>query len=553
MASEQFIKENISQFFDDLGGVKVFVTPNISEKQLVNASKVVGIDAGLILAIADTTLLNSGKGGYVFTGSKVLYKATMTDPVSMDYEAIESVEQVDKVTKDKKGRDVHSYSLEFTLKDGSTVKWEEGIMDTGGTNKGVADFLYILISELADGDEFEETNQLLELQDFGDEVILAYLKIIVNYLRSDDGLIDPTENSSLLGIISSVRLSKAAGEELREYRLNPANVLENDELLSVLKENIPTGSQDTVFQSLGNNLVLVKELKFKALMQNTMFVELEQKLGLTDDQIKFFIRSVEQDKKIITERLNDTQAEAATKELTALAGGAGVTLAALAVTGGVSGGVSTGLLTLAFASTGGMLIGVGAIAGAGYLAYKGMKYLTVGKEMEKNQVRQELLQASIKKLKISTTILLEDVNWVTTKLADALDDVDSLSDTNNLIMTKIKMLKQITASSKVVMDDQSDAQKELTIANLVNVLNIDKFNDLASKNVNSVKFKEFVMNAYNEETSDDGKNKFVLRQDLDEDYLEKVRAILETIGYFDMKESAVSDMKNSVKKMFGGS
>lgn len=553
MASEQFIKENIGQFFDDLSGVKVIVTPDISEKQLVNAAKVFGVDAALILAIADTTMLTSGKGGYVFTGTKVVYKAAMTNPVSMDYENIQDVEQVDNVTKDKKGNDVHTYTLKFTLKDDSDVTWEEGIMDTDGTNKGVADFLYILLSDLADDEDFEETNQLLELQDFGDEVILAYLKIIVNYLRSDDGLIDPTENSSLLGIVSSVRLSKGASEELRDYRLNPANSVDNDTLLDILKQEIPAGSQDTIFQSLGNNLGLVKSLKFEELLKNDTFVDLVHKLGLTDDQIKFFIRSVEQDKKIITERLNDSQAEAATKELTALAGGAGVTLAALAVTGGVSGGVSTGLLTLAFASTGGMLIGVGAIAGAGYLAYRGVKYLTVGKEMEKNQVRQELLQASIKKLKISTTILLEDVNWITNKLVDTLDEVDSLSNTNEVILTKIKMLKQITASSQVVMEDQSQAQKELTIANLVNVLNIDKFNDLAVKNVNSVKYKEFVMNAYQEKTADDGKKQFVLRQDLDEEYLEKVRAILETIGYFDMKESAVSGVKNFGKNLFGGS
>ena len=82
---------------------RVFIAPDIPEKYLNNA--VVSIaeskaDPDVVIAVLDTSLLNSCKAGVLFTGDSLFFKGTLGSSIQIRYEDIGSAEE--KITKTKK-------------------------------------------------------------------------------------------------------------------------------------------------------------------------------------------------------------------------------------------------------------------------------------------------------------------------------------------------------------------------------------------------------------------------------------------------------------------
>lgn len=75
------------------------------------------LDRTTIIGFYDTTIMESGKQGYIFTDSKVFYLETLEKPKKLNYENIKSVEVFDTHKKDC------DRGIRFNLYDGSTVSW----------------------------------------------------------------------------------------------------------------------------------------------------------------------------------------------------------------------------------------------------------------------------------------------------------------------------------------------------------------------------------------------------------------------------------------------
>ncbi len=106
--------KNINVFIkDNIGAVskKVFIAPEIPEKKLNNAVKAFHCEdnIGSIIAIYDNTLLGSAKEGLVFTGEKIIYKSSSSEPTELHFNDFESVEYIENVTVSEKGKEKLRY------------------------------------------------------------------------------------------------------------------------------------------------------------------------------------------------------------------------------------------------------------------------------------------------------------------------------------------------------------------------------------------------------------------------------------------------------------
>jgi hypothetical protein len=519
----------------------MYVVPNIPSKILLNLPNAYSkeIDINTVIGVFDTTLLESGKDGIVFTGERIYF----SNNCILTFNEIAQAKYIEKQITD--GEKTYLRKLvEITKKNGEVIT-----LDSSNFNVNVP---LKLIADVCDRVNFEskviaESNQYAMLADLAPECTVDYLKVIMNFLREDDGQIDKREYSELIAIMARLNISKEMAQELREYRILEDSLEETESIIENLKELIPHGSQKTIFHSLIKDILLTNKAEIDSWKDNSLFDKYRKLLNISESQIDFFIRTIKLDDKILQSRLEDTEIEEQTNELTAIGSAAGVSMGALAITGAVAGwgGISGGLFALSMMSTGGLAVGLLVISGLGYGAYKGVKSFS-GTD-EKYKIRISMLQDKIQVLQKSKTILLDDINWTTRKIAEALESRDEIIANTEELKRLILASKMLSESSDYMEEEEETSSFNLALANLPTKLDIEKYTELVNKDAFSEKLNELMFQVYNQKETEEGVE-YVLVDDLDTQYYEKGRSVLERIGYFDTKKAATAKAAVNVKK-----
>ncbi|OCX49484.1 hypothetical protein [Ligilactobacillus animalis] len=541
MRSEEFIRENVTKYFDDSN---VLITPAKTDKEkkkVVNAAQKIanGINPAFIAAIYDTTLLGSGKEGIVFTGEKLFYKEAFEAPVEIDLSKVVEVEYLENKIVNSKGKESIECDLVIKLEESDDIKLHKGYVTD--TLKALGDFLNELANEVS---ETVSTDHQVILTDCSDEAILAYLKIVTNFIKHD-GKVETKEYVSLAGLIGGLQLGDKLSDELRKYR-NSAEMEDNDSLISTLKREIPEGSQSEIFQGLVNDLILTTPFeKYDEVREEEYFKDIQEKLGVTDEQIDVFIKKSEQDKKIIEERTTDKEAKKMREELAGIAGAAGASLAAFGVTGVVVGAFGElGLGTLAFAtmSTGGLALAVAGITTAGIVGYNGVKKLSSSKT-EDSIIRQTLLQEAIKRHEMGMQLMLSDINYITKRIVDLSAKINKSDEAREQLKKLVERLSKTNNAINHAKQDEEYRKRELILSELPETLEVEKLNDLLKQNINGDKFGMALDEVYNYK---EGENRINEESELKN--LKVCKAILENIEYY--KVATMANAKNVGKKLW---
>ncbi|WP_233666598.1 AAA family ATPase [Staphylococcus simulans] len=409
-------------------------------------------------------------------------------------------------------------------------------------------------------DEVVSKNQVVQLSQMNPEIIKLYFRIIIAYLKDDDGIIDSREYKELVSLMTKVKVTKAIAKELREYRFDNKEVYSIEELIDELKSAVNNAdySEAAVEQSLGMDIITMNSDKLDELKKDEVLMRNLNRLNISDKQINFTVRKIKTEKQILEKRLTDSQVKEAASELAAVASGAGVSLGALAVTGAISGsgvGLSAGIaaITGATVSSGGLVLGLA----AGYGAYKGIKYLAGTGEAEKFGIRIQALQEKIKQLRVANSYIIEDINWLSnksTEFAKKLKESNELSDDLYKELEYYITQNQFLADTgSLIEDEEYESEYELLKTNIPETLDIGKYNELLVKEVNKVYVDEVIKDVYivagdldNQSEVEDAK----LREDINLEDLEKAYMILEQIGYFDTTASSIAQGKSLAKKGF---
>lgn len=541
MRSEEFIKDNVTKYFDDSNVLIMPAKTDKEKKKVVNAAQKIanGINPAFVAAIYDTTLLGSGKEGIVFTGEKLFYKEAFEASVEIDLSKVVGAEYLENKTVNSKGKESIECDLVIKLEESDDIKLHKGYVTD--TLKALGDFLNELANEVS---ETVSTDHQVILTDCSDEAILAYLKIITNFIKHD-GKVETKEYISLAGLIGGLQLKDELSDELRKYR-NDTKMEDNDSLISILKREIPEGSQSEIFQGLVNDLILTTPFeKYDEVREEEYFKGIQEKLGVTDEQIDVFIKKSEQDKKIIEERTTDKEAKKMREELAGIAGAAGASLAAFGVTGVMVGAFGElGLGTLAFAtmSTGGLALAVAGITTAGIVGYNGVKKLSSSKT-EDSVIRQTLLQEAIKRHEMGMQLMLSDINYITKRVVDLSALIDKSDEARKKLINFIAKLSQTNNAINHAKQDEEYNKRELILSELPRSLEVEKLNDLLKQNINGDKFEKALDEVYDYK---EGEN--LINEESELKKLKVCKAILENIEYY--KVATMANAKSVGKKLW---
>lgn len=119
MEDHQKKLEIMEKYYQKIGTNFSFKLPDeITRKQLDNAKAKFarGLEEETILGFYDTTVLGSGKNGFIFTDSKIYFLETLEKPKKIWYDDIQNIEIYNQHKKD------HDRVLEIILENGDTIE-----------------------------------------------------------------------------------------------------------------------------------------------------------------------------------------------------------------------------------------------------------------------------------------------------------------------------------------------------------------------------------------------------------------------------------------------
>lgn len=553
--SDEYVKNALSESHMN----NINVRPDIPEKKLVNASVSIAenTDPNTIIALIDTSILSNGKAGVVFTGNEIFIKQGFEQSQKVPFKNLQNADYDSETSISNKGKVFEYQKVTVNYQNGESI-----ILSSQKYGKDIPyKFLAKFFAEFdSNVDEVVSKNQVVQLSQMNPEIIKLYFRIIIAYLKDDDGIIDSREYKELVSLMTKVKVTKAIAKELREYRFDNKEVYSIEELIDELKSAVNNAdySEAAVEQSLGMDIITMNSDKLDELKKDEVLMRNLNRLNISDKQINFTVRKIKTEKQILEKRLTDSQVKEAASELAAVASGAGVSLGALAVTGAISGsgvGLSAGIaaITGATVSSGGLVLGLA----AGYGAYKGIKYLVGTGEAEKFGIRIQALQEKIKQLRVANSYIIEDINWLSnksTEFAKKLKESNELSDDLYKELEYYITQNQFLADTgSLIEDEEYESEYELLKTNIPETLDIGKYNELLVKEVNKVYVDEVIKDVYivagdldNQSEVEDAK----LREDINLEDLEKAYMILEQIGYFDTTASSIAQGKSLAKKGF---
>lgn len=421
-----YFKEKLDKLIP-LDGINIYGTRELQDneknkKQLKNSAKIIGkgIDTSKIIGLFDMSFFNDGKEGALFTGTDIYIRESFSELIHIKLNELNEIKYQLSVETNEKGKEKKIHHLIY-MDNEKVNDFTSTINDTGNLYKQVVEVLSEFNEKV---ENISSTEQDLALDSLGDEAILTYLKIVFQYLNSDR-VIERREMLNMAGLLNQLDVSSEIDNNFREYRFNNGKEGDNISLLvDELKVYVPEGSQDTIFQSLINDLLVMKNDKELADWESDIYLlNLIKILGVSKDKVEFFVRTQILTNRQINERLEDGQIKELSKQVLGFGAGAGASLAALTATGAVVGAFGEfglGALAIATMSTGGIALAAAGIGAAGIAGYKGIDYLTSANGKEKYAIRNELLQNGVKKLIGAQQFLLNDINIYVEQMNDIL-------------------------------------------------------------------------------------------------------------------------------------
>ena len=538
-----FIKENIQSV-----GRDIYVVPDIPEKKLNNALKSYGDNVSYesVLALYDDTLFGSASDGFLFSGEKMLHNKYGT----FLYSDIESVEYIEEITTNNKGKEKKEEWIIIKTKDGKTHKLTYGLMNID--KKKFTDFLKKIITDF---EEYKEEDQLKDIADMPDELKIAYLKIIVNMTFIDDEEIDEKELAELFLLITRFELNKDSRFEIRRYitEISKENIEANENLINTIKKNSEDSHHKSLMISLVKDLINIYFSTKGTIDRNFKFLDDNKELfGISNEEIDLAYDTVENDHKLLKEDLDDDAIKRNAKELASKAAAAGVPLAAVYISGSVIGmsaaGITSGLAALGMGM--GMTGGLAVVGIIGVLSYKGMKHLTGANELDKYKTRELMLHEVIKQTQKTISLIIDDINYIVEKLNDALL---KHTEQNEKIQKLMKMVAQFQGALKSVDNKSNIYQNSANRLQNPRILDIDRLKELTSEPTKKPLY-DFIVENYEQKeikTEDGQKNVYALKQDISTEILDKMAQVFQALGYFDMGNIVASKASSLVKGIFG--
>ncbi len=551
-----YLRENLGA----VSGKNVSIAPHIDEKKLNNAIKAFGYSGSPsnVIALFDNTLFRNGKDGLLFTGELVIFRAALSEPISVPYKSINTARYAETLTGTKK--DKIERSIEIIKHD------ESKIIINNLIDCDYDKLTRILESIISDFDDYKEEKQLVSIDEMNESLKVAYVKIIINMAYDNDGIIDAKEFAETLLLMTRLDLSTDSRFSLRAYMASTEGATPLKDLIGQIDEACPEIHIRSLHVSLAKDLI---NLYFctggSSIQECRFFQKIRELLKVTNEDVELAVMAIRNDQNMLKDDFTDDQVVAALKLLSAKAAAVGTPLAAVYLSGSVIGmsaaGMTSGLATLGMGGVLGlssMATGIGVAVLLGVGAYAGVRKLTGANELTRSKRRELMLNEVIKQTQTTISLLIADINYVTVKLNECI----ATHGTQDAQIKKLmSLMSQMTSAGAVLTGKSANAQSSATRLRCAQYLDESKLKTL-TREPTKMELFGFILEFYEERAftvEKDGERREVTRLALKKSKsqrdLENLAKAFEAVGYFSvtdvLKGTAVDAASKAKDKLVG--
>jgi hypothetical protein len=338
-------------------------------------------------------------------------------------------------------------------------------------------------NRLGGADGRVEAQKELPLHDLSEGVKLAYLKVLIWLTYQDDGQIDEREVAELQVLMVQLACKAESRQTLHSLIGDPRD-LDAESHIAELGGQLQNSVQEkAVRHSLlkdATRLRLATSTEDSVSADNDL-VRLAKLLGINKQQREFLLKACLADGRLLNENLSVSQVKTIAKDLSSKAAGVGVPIAAVYLSGSVTGlsaaGMTSGLAALGLGGLLGlsaMVTGVGAVVVGGVVIYQGSSWLMNRGQSARRQRREVMLHEALRIHQKAIANLAEDVG----NLGERLTKLLTQTEVNRLRIEKLS--EKLTLFGRAIgalREDESNLEEQLAAEARKNADNQDESDD----------------------------------------------------------------------------
>lgn len=441
----------------------LYRSPSIPEKKLKNATDGYGkkVEKDRVLYLYDDTVFGSATDGFLVTDSAFHYSSNGT-VASVRFNEIKGV----RVEEDPSNKNPFKRrNVVVSLPSGDVACNESW---TALNVDGLERF-FTLAMELGAAGRTKQVDGYVIVEEMPDPVKLAYLGLLVWFTFQGDQRIDDRELSELQVLMTQLRCSAELRHKVRAFIGQP-DKLDAAALFADMQASTPSGSGQALGLSLVKDAVrLFRATAAGAAMEQQGVMALANLVGVKPEQVGVLEDACMQDELILKGEISDSQITTMAKTFAAKASAVGVPVAAVYLSGSVTGlsaaGITSGLSALGLGGLLGlssMVTGIGVAIVVGVGVYKGVQWIAGGTERDKASRRELMLQEVLRIHQKSIANLAEDVAYFAQTLVGLMVDaernkarISKLTNELGMFATAIKLLREKETGIEGALEDET--------------------------------------------------------------------------------------------------
>lgn len=309
------------------------------------------------------------------------------------------------------------------------------------------------------------------VEDPPDSLKTCYLSVLVWLVHFDDKRIDERELCEIQLQMTRMKCSADVRRTVRSYLVDPQN-LEGSAQIERMLECVPrrlSGKTLDLKCSLMKDAIRVRRATSEGLVRGRSGIRrLAELLQLDDDMVAFLEQTCVQEEKIFSGKLSDSQIRGVAKSMAAKATGVGVPIAAIYVSGSVTGlgaaGITSGLAALGLGGILGlssMLTGIGVVIVAGGAAHKGVRWVLSGSQRNRASLRELMLQEILRLHQKAIINLGEDMSFLGKRVADLSGQMDRNREAIDRLSHEVTLLSRTAGALRRLGERANGFQRSL--------------------------------------------------------------------------------------------
>lgn len=324
---------------------------------------------------------------------------------------------------------------------------------TSKVNKNSDEFSYVIVEDLPH------------------EVKLWYMSVLVWLVHADDGYIDERELCEIQLLMTQIKCDAEVRKAIREKLEDPNRLAVETQIDLILNHEALTDSNMVAALqcSLMKDAIRVcRATSDGPAHAQGVICQLSEYLLLKQDQVEFIENACQQDEKILSGELSDSQIMDAAKAMAAQATAVGVPVAAVYLSGSVAGlsaaGITSGLAALGVGGLLGlsaMVTGIGVALIGGVVAYKGIRWALGGSERNRSSLREMMLQEVLRTHQRAIINLGEDMSHFGDRIVRLTQEMTYNREAIELLSREVALLSRSAKAITRLGDQANDIEHDL--------------------------------------------------------------------------------------------